>query len=568
MSDRSSFAGPKPHHRNLHSGGERSADYQPPPRKQRRTTGSKSTRQQHSALQMSEASREPERQPTKKKKKKNRAKRGSEAPEKAAAERPLPDFLSLDTAEFPPPGAAASAAPPRPKVSKRDDPQGHVPYVDESQDPDTPRGPSSVYPFVRPLPILDPGPSPTAHRPPLLQAPSGSMGRGSGILPSRCTPPPLFDMRGARVLQSPPQLSPIPCIPPGTRSHSYFHGPNSPPPPPRTQVPFPRPHFHENFNMRAGLSRPHFHENFNMPGGPQVPPQFHFPPRPQRAPEHPNINWGDPQNHPQHQIPTLPCPQAPVRERQQPDTRPSSAASEHSRPVFPNPDTPDESIPPAHPSFHSRMESASSNLSTRLTFTDVRGRPDSHQIVVKKINDRLDAIIDDLASTGKFVPEHVVKGFKDKLKLEARCYINEREIPVWERFSKTHGRIAELIKIFCRMSPITTLYELEQALVSAEKVATFSELRIGPLIKHPAVAKFFQPPPDLQEIPEISAHAIQKTLMKFLDKTRKVAARGEKQSVQDFLDFFAKSLSRPTPHHLCVRITSFPLAIQVVLRCE
>jgi hypothetical protein len=549
----SSFAEPKPHHRNLHSGGERSADFQPPPRKQRRTTGSKSsTRQQHSALQMSEASREPERQPTQKKKKKNKAKRGSEAPEKAAAEGPLPDFLSLDTAGFPPLGAAASVAPPRPKVSKRDDPQGHVPYVDESQDPYTPR----VHQVVCHPQILDPGPS---HRPPLLQAPAGSVGRVSVILPSRHTPPPVFDMRGARGLQSPPQLSPIPRVPPGTRSHSYFHGPNSPPPP-HTQVPFPRPHFHENFNMRAGLPQPHFHENFNMPGGPRMPPQFHVPPHPQRAPEHPNMNWGGPQNHPQHQTPTLPCPQGPV---QQPDTRPSSAAPEHSRPVFPNPDTPDESIPPAHPSFHSRMESASTSLSTRLTFTDVRGRPDPHTVVIKKINDRLDAIIDDLASTGKFVPEHVVKGFKDELKRVARCYINEREIVVWERFSKTHGRIAELIKIFCWMSPITTLYELEQALMSAEKVATFAELRIGPLIKHPAVAKFFQPPPELREIPEISAHTIQKTLMKFLDKTRKVAARGERrQSFQDFLDFFAKTLSRPTPHHLCVRITSFPLAIQ------
>ena len=213
------------------------------------------------------------------------------------------------------------------------------------------------------------------------------------------------------------------------------------------------------------------------------------------------------------------------------------------------------------------MDPGSSSLSTRLTFTDVRGRPDAPKVVVKKINDRLDAIIDDLASTGKFVPEYVVKKFKDELVREARharYNISERDIVVMDSYFKVHGRVAELIKIFCWMSPITTLYELEQALVTAEKVTTFQELRVGPLIKHPAVAKFFQPPPDLREIPEITAHQIQKTLMKFLDKTRKGAAtRGEKHSVQDFLEFFAKSLSRPSPHHLCVRITSFPLAIQV-----
>ena len=187
-------------------------------------------------------------------------------------------------------------------------------------------------------------------------------------------------------------------------------------------------------------------------------------------------------------------------------------------------------------------------------------------MVVKKINDRLDAIIDDLASTGKFVPDHVVKNFKDGLIWDARrarYNFSDRDIVVMEKFSKTHGRIAELIKMFCWMSPITTLYELEKALVSTERVTTFAELRIGPLLKHPAVAKFFQPPPDLREIPEITAHAIQKMLMKFLDKTRRVAGRGEKHSVQDFLDFFAKALSKPSPLHLCVRITSFPLAIQV-----
>ena len=124
--------------------------------------------------------------------------------------------------------------------------------------------------------------------------------------------------------------------------------------------------------------------------------------------------------------------------------------------VFPNPETPDEVVPPAHPYFHPRMDPGSSSLSTRLTFTDVRGRPDAPKVVVKKINDRLDAIIDDLASTGKFVPEYVVKDFKDKLVKEAyrsRCSVNERGIEVMEKFSKTHGRVAELIRMFCRMSP-------------------------------------------------------------------------------------------------------------------
>ena len=187
-------------------------------------------------------------------------------------------------------------------------------------------------------------------------------------------------------------------------------------------------------------------------------------------------------------------------------------------------------------------------------------------VVVKKISDRLDAIIDDLASTGKFVPDQVVKDFGGQLVRESRwagCHVHEREIEVLGNYSKLHGRITQLIHMFCWMSPITTLHELEKALVLVEKVATFQELRIGPLIKHPMVAKFFQPPEDMRETPEITAHQIQKTLMKFIDKKRKETGRGEKLSMQEFLVFFAKSLSKPSPHHLCVRITSFPLAMQV-----
>ena len=235
--------------------------------------------------------------------------------------------------------------------------------------------------------------------------------------------------------------------------------------------------------------------------------------------------------------------------------------------VFPNPSTPDEVVPPAHPGFYPSLVPASSSLSTVLTFTDRKGRSDPSQVAAKKINARLNAIIDDLASTGKFIPENIVMKFRDQLVQQcryARCYVNARDVQVFENYRRTHCRVAELIRIFCWMSPITTIYELERALISAENVSTFEELRMGPLIKHPLVAKFFQPPDNLQEIPEITAHQIQKTLMKFLDKTMKqAAARGEKHSLEEFLDFFTKSVSKPSPHHLCVRITSFPLAIQV-----
>ena len=176
--------------------------------------------------------------------------------------------------------------------------------------------------------------------------------------------------------------------------------------------------------------------------------------------------------------------------------------------------------------------------------------------------------MDDLASSGKFVPESEVKRYADDLVYQCRrsnCFINFRDITVLSKYSMTHGRISELIKIFCWMSPITSLHELERALLSSENIARFEDLRMGPLIKHPLVLKFFQPPTDLQSIPEISAHQIQKTLMKFLDKFRHKP--GQKQSLEEFLEFFSRQTSVQSPHHLCIRITSFPLAIQVAT-CE
>ena len=204
---------------------------------------------------------------------------------------------------------------------------------------------------------------------------------------------------------------------------------------------------------------------------------------------------------------------------------------------------------------------------TTVSFTGKKGRSLSKSEAVKKIDTTLDSIIDDLASTRKFVPEGTVKQFLEKLLYQSRqsgYIIPMREIKAWEEYNKTHSRIAELIKIFCWMSPITTLHELERALVSVESISQFEDLRMGPLIKHPLVAKFFQPPSDLQEIPQITAYQIQKTLSKFLDKMRGVERRtGHRHSQEDFLEFFTKAESKPSPLHLCVRITSFALAIQV-----
>ena len=48
-----------------------------------------------------------------------------------------------------------------------------------------------------------------------------------------------------------------------------------------------------------------------------------------------------------------------------------------------------------------------------------------------------------------------------------------------------------------------TLYDLELSLVKRESVATFEELVLGPLLKHPLVIQHFNPPPHLRYIPKV-----------------------------------------------------------------
>ena len=185
--------------------------------------------------------------------------------------------------------------------------------------------------------------------------------------------------------------------------------------------------------------------------------------------------------------------------------------------------------------------------------------------IMKQLNDRLEVLIDDLSSQDKFVPEQQILYILESdllrpanQKRSFQIPVKPRDLTIWENYSKLHGRVAELIKIFCLLSPITSLFELEQAILVTEKKESFSELRIGPLAKHPLVQSFFRPHSEVREVPEMTSYKLRKHLADFLSR-----ARGQKQKLDDFLAFLCKQESVESPNHLCVRIGSFPLAISV-----
>ena len=194
-----------------------------------------------------------------------------------------------------------------------------------------------------------------------------------------------------------------------------------------------------------------------------------------------------------------------------------------------------------------------------------RGTVDTKQKAIEKINAKVEELISDLSSQGKFLqPDMVRKLVVEMINKENRG--RHDRIVLWDitamaDYSKVHGRIEELIKVFCWFSPVTSLHELEQAVIESEKVDKYEALHLGPITKHPKVIDLFklQEAASLDTVPDISAYKIQNYLMKFLSKRK----RSEKQSLEGFLEYVREREFAESVYHLCIRITSFPLAIQV-----
>lgn len=178
---------------------------------------------------------------------------------------------------------------------------------------------------------------------------------------------------------------------------------------------------------------------------------------------------------------------------------------------------------------------------------------------VERINAKVEEIIEDLSSRGKFLPVDVIRRVAQGLIQGASNSIHIKEIEAYNQFLKLHGRIDELIKVYCIFTPITSLHELGIALAHAEKVSTYEELHLGPLVKHPRASDYFKPPEGVDTPPEITVHKLHCHLTKMIDKTK----RGTKLSIEEFLEFVRKKEEAESVEHLCIRIQSFPLLIQV-----
>ena len=230
---------------------------------------------------------------------------------------------------------------------------------------------------------------------------------------------------------------------------------------------------------------------------------------------------------------------------------------------YPNSDIPlrEETFLPALPSVRKDMEVPKS--SSQLRFPSF-SKLETKQQAQEKLEVYLQNYIAHLSQQRKHLPADVVVAFTRQSisrvnSILGRQLLNWTNIQCVSNFSKCYGRVSEFIRCFCWNTTITSLFELQKAIVILEECTSFDDLQMGPILTHPLVKDFFKPPADVISVPEITGYDIQTQLATFIYKHKK----GTKYNLPDFLNYFAEQQSVSDPDHLCIRISSFPLALTV-----
>ena len=232
---------------------------------------------------------------------------------------------------------------------------------------------------------------------------------------------------------------------------------------------------------------------------------------------------------------------------------------------YPNPgvNVGEESYFPGHPLYRPELQLVHPPPHVVLPAPQKKKQRMTKPLLLEMMNSKTEEIIAELSSRGKFLPcdavRKVVLDLCQNAKHQHGCHISWKEVSAYSNFSKCHGRIEELIKVYCLFTPFTTLHEMGVALSQSEGVSSYEELGLGPLIKHPKVKDYFKPPDDLDSPPEITVHRLHEHLFKLIDKSQ----RNAKFTIEDYLEFVRRKQDVESVEHLCIRITSFPLLIRV-----
>ena len=228
-------------------------------------------------------------------------------------------------------------------------------------------------------------------------------------------------------------------------------------------------------------------------------------------------------------------------------------------PHFPNPELhpSDESFLPAIPG-HPRLEIPSPSpavLPSRPTFK----HQERESAVIEKLDDYTKSFILCLSKQGKHLPLDLVT--KELTNITKSRRIHRSRIKSWDNFDKLHKRLDAFIRTFCWNCPFTSLFELERTINEFENVSSFDDLHIGPILKHPLIQDFFKVPDDIEIVPRITTYDILDAVHAFINRHKKGDNIWDK--LEEFMVFLADKHSAESPQHLCVRISSYRLALSV-----
>ncbi|MCO5602076.1 hypothetical protein L7F22_056203 [Adiantum nelumboides] len=133
------------------------------------------------------------------------------------------------------------------------------------------------------------------------------------------------------------------------------------------------------------------------------------------------------------------------------------------------------------------------------------------------------------------------------------------DVPSLQELVESELKVNNAILSHLAVRNVTTLYDLNQDILSTEGVATFNELRIGPLAFHPLIIEHFHPPKRLYRI---SSEEVMGYLSDYVGKD--VARNIE---LQYFLSYIKKRRNFPSKNKLGVRFQNFGLLVSQI-RCQ
>ncbi|XVE81297.1 hypothetical protein DITRI_Ditri15bG0052600 [Diplodiscus trichospermus] len=141
--------------------------------------------------------------------------------------------------------------------------------------------------------------------------------------------------------------------------------------------------------------------------------------------------------------------------------------------------------------------------------------------------------------------------------------LDMHEIPSLKKLMILEGRVNAFIQCFVGVRRISTLYELEKAICENEGVMTFEKLKLGPLLCHPLVLRYFSLDSNTMEVFKITSEDIIAHLHEYMD-----GHKNQEILIDEFLDFVAEKQVAMSKEKLGVHIRNLEMHTSFIMKAK